>query len=117
MNIVQNVNFTKSTLPKLHTGTHIKTVLIVEHDASLRFLLQRAIQKSHCATICVNSYPDILDVLAQEKIDLVLIDINTNHWEDFNILQTIRQQFDIPIVAVSAHSPTVAQKRANRQNI
>ncbi len=114
MTVVKEHTCTQKPATLSSASTVGKTVLIVEPDTSLGFLLEKAMQKACYRTICASRIDETLTILYHQPVDLILIDIVTNRWEDFNTCRDIRQHFSIPIVILSAHSPSAVQKHAEQ---
>lgn len=113
MNAITSARATKQPTQEIDQFPAVsdRTILIIEQDTSLRFLLDQAMQKAHYNTICVSYSTEIHSILEKTPIDLILIDVATNHWDDFNVCRGIRQHFPTPIAILSSHSQASVQKR------
>jgi len=90
------------------------TILIVERDLSLSFLLEKAMQKAQYQTICEANKTNFFAILEQNSVDLILLDVMINQWNNFHICQEIRQHVALPIVVLSALSSPSAKDQAKR---
>ncbi|WP_028594416.1 response regulator transcription factor [Paenibacillus assamensis] len=85
----------------------MKKILIVEDDQSIAYLQRDYLEMSHYAVKMVNSGSEALKVLRQEQIDLVILDIMLPDIDGFEVLKTIREQEDIPVLLVSARAEEI----------
>lgn len=94
-----------------HWITHVRermstsTILYLDDDrfalASLRQLLLRMGHKP----ICVDAVPEALSALAQDAVDLVLVDYHMPHLTGLDFLTLIRNEgYDIPVVMITGHA-------------
>ena len=116
MNSVQTNHATEPrTLKTSQEPTIVKpTILIVGQDAGLRFLLEKAMQKTNYQTVTAVNYHEILQMLNRVPIDLILLDVLTNRCEEFCLCQEIRQHSPIPIIILSGQTAPTMQSRAKQ---
>lgn len=108
---IDKINYTKS----LQSDTKpVATILIIEHDSSLRFLLEKCLDNGIYQTVSMSDGTAALAILAEMPIDLILLDLTMPNCDGLHICQAIRQQYNIPIVVLSAQSSSRAQQHAKR---
>jgi DNA-binding response OmpR family regulator len=89
------------------------TILIIEDDSGLRFLLERSMSQGNYQTISVADGTAVLETLAKHPIDLILLDMAMANGSSFTVCQEIRQHYQIPILVLSALNTLEAQEYAN----
>ncbi|GEM_PF-4440812 len=93
-----------------------KRVLIVEDNRISQMVAMAAINKFGGSAVCASSAEEGLMALKEEKVDLVLMDINLpkmNGWEASMKIKS-EMKLDLPIVALSANAyPEDVQKSMN----
>lgn len=116
MNVVQELNLGDHCFGVFEMLPYSmpKTILVIEHDVHLRFLLEKALEKISCKTIGISGLYEIYTTLSENSIDLILVDLVANHWEDFNTCRQICQHFDVPIVILSEQNKITANKHAKQ---
>jgi DNA-binding response OmpR family regulator len=82
-------------------------VLIVEDDQSIANLQKDYLELSGYSVKIVNSGPEGLKALAEEEFGLVILDIMLPDMDGFEVLKTIREQEDIPVLLVSARADEI----------
>ena len=82
----------------------MKKILIVEDDPSIANLQKDYLELSGFSVKIVNSGNEGLQALKEETYDLVILDIMLPGADGFQVLQTIREKEDIPVLLVSARS-------------
>lgn len=82
----------------------VQTVLIVEDDPSLRVLLSRRLQENGFKAITAQSAPEAYRALAENEIDLVLLDVMLPGTSGLDICKTIRRDRNLPIIILSART-------------
>jgi DNA-binding response OmpR family regulator len=85
----------------------MKRILIVEDDQSIANLLKDYLVLSSYEVKIVNNGTDGLKVLADEEIELVILDIMLPDMDGFEVLRTIRERDDIPVLLVSARAEEI----------
>ncbi|MBO8173141.1 MAG: response regulator transcription factor [Bacillaceae bacterium] len=82
----------------------MKRILIIEDDQSIANLLKDYLELSDFSVKIVNSGADGLAAFEKEKSDLVILDIMLPGIDGFDVLKTIREHEDIPVLLLSARS-------------
>ena len=80
-------------------------VLIVEDDEFNRDLLQRRVKQSGFKTSCAKNGKEALEVLENEKFDLLLLDLMMPGIDGIEVLKRIKadkKHMEIPVIMVSA---------------
>lgn len=77
-------------------------VLIVEDEQELAELVQLYLTKEGINTIWVDSAEKGLSLIADEKFDLIVLDINLPGMDGFEFLQKFRTKSSIPVIIISA---------------
>jgi DNA-binding response OmpR family regulator len=85
----------------------MKRILIVEDDQSIANLQKDYLELSGFSVKIVNSGTDGLTVLEEESFDLVILDIMLPGIDGFEVLKTIREREDIPVLLVSARAEEI----------
>ncbi|MBN1884511.1 MAG: sigma-54-dependent Fis family transcriptional regulator [Candidatus Krumholzibacteriota bacterium] len=81
-----------------------KRVLIVDDEASIRSSLERLLSFEKFKTFTAPDGEKALEVVAGERIDLVLLDIKMPGMDGLEVLQKIgRMRSDLPVVIISGH--------------
>jgi DNA-binding response OmpR family regulator len=82
----------------------MKKILIVEDDQSIAHLQKDYLELSGFEVKITNSGTEGLQILAEETFDLVILDIMLPGVDGFQVLKTIREKEDIPVLLVSARA-------------
>lgn len=77
-------------------------VLIIEDEQELAELVQLYLTKEGIVTKWADSAEKGLSFLAEEKFDLIILDINLPGMDGFEFLQQFRHRNKIPVIIVSA---------------
>lgn len=81
-------------------------IMIVEDDQGIREMTQNYLERKGYRTISAENGEKALHVLASEKPDLVLLDIEMPGLNGFKICQHIRNEVSIPIIFLSVRRGT-----------
>lgn len=77
-------------------------VLIVDDDQAVSSMLYKVIQSNGLAADTAASGEEALKILSAQSYDLILLDINMNGMDGFEVIQTIRRRgLKTPIIIVS----------------
>ncbi|CAN5295438.1 response regulator [soil metagenome] len=79
-----------------------KHILIVDDDAEIRTLLAALLDKHGFKTSSANNGAAMLQILAEEKIDLILLDILMAGDDGLTLCKKLRESSTIPIIMISA---------------
>lgn len=85
----------------------MKRILIVEDDRSIASLQKDYLELSGYSVTIVNSGAEGLKALKAEEFELVILDIMLPGMDGFEVLRTIREQDDIPVLLVSARAEEI----------
>ena len=77
-------------------------ILVVDDEEVMRNLLRRTLQEADYDVIMAANGQEALDKVSQFNISLVLLDIKMPGLDGFQVLDRIRQRFDIPVIMVTA---------------
>jgi DNA-binding response OmpR family regulator len=85
----------------------MQKILIVEDDLSIANLQKDYLQLSGFEVVIADSGPAGLEAMGREVFDLVLLDVMLPGKDGFEVLRTIREHEDIPVLLVSARSEEI----------
>jgi DNA-binding response OmpR family regulator len=85
----------------------MKSILIVEDDHSIAELQKDYLELSGFSVKIVNSGTDGLAALEKEAFHLIILDIMLPGMDGFELLKTIREKDDIPVLLVSARAEEI----------
>ena len=81
------------------------TVWIVDDDRSIRWVMEKALQKTAMTVRCFESAVHLLDALQTDQPDTIVSDIRMPGMDGLEMLQTIHQSTpELPIIITTAHS-------------
>ena len=90
-------------------------ILIVDDEESIRTSLHRLLEYKEYETRVAEDGFRALDILAEEPIDLVLLDIKMPRMDGLEVLQKIRERSADPfVVIITAHGDVAIQRRVSR---
>src|SRR6185369_15756843 len=91
-------------------------VLVVEDEADTRNLIGRILAAHHAEVVTAGSVPQALEVLVEERPDILLSDIGLPDFDGYDLIQRVRRRGDaigsIPAVALTAFARTEDRTRA-----
>ena len=77
-------------------------VLIVDDDEAVLTMLYKVIKSNGIEADTASCGQDALDLVAQKKYDLILLDVNMHGMDGFEVIQKLRgQNINIPIISAS----------------
>lgn len=79
-----------------------KTVLIVDDEEDMRFLVGMYLENAGFSYLEAEDGKEALQVLENNKVDVVLIDVMMPKMDGFTLCARIREQSDIPILFLTA---------------
>ena len=77
-------------------------VLVVDDEEMVRALLQRTLEEAGYDVITAANGQEALGKMSQCDVSLVLLDIKMPGLNGFQVLDRIRQRFNIPIIMLTA---------------
>lgn len=93
-------------------------ILLVEDEQIAAMDIQEMIEQAdYTVSSVVDSADAALDAIAEHSIDLVIMDIRLNGDRDgIDAVEEINDQYEIPVVYLTAHSDDDTLKRAKETN-
>ncbi|GGG22245.1 response regulator transcription factor [Paenibacillus abyssi] len=85
----------------------MRRILIVEDDPSIANLQKDYLELSGYTVKIVNNGSDGLTALREKAFDLIILDIMLPGIDGFEVLRTIREKEDIPVLLVSARAEEI----------
>lgn len=80
-------------------------VWIVDDDKSIRWVLEKALQKASIDTRCFANAADLLKELARELPHVLITDIRMPGMDGFELLKKVQQDYPaLPVIIMTAHS-------------
>ena len=80
-------------------------VLIVDDDKAICKLLEKVMRSNEMETTVVNNGLQALNVLTREHFDVILLDVNLEDMEGFDVLRRLRGQgVNTPVMIISGRS-------------
>ena len=80
-------------------------VWIVDDDKSIRWVLEKALQKASVVTRCFSNAADLLKELALELPQVLITDIRMPGMDGFELLKKVQQDYPaLPVIIMTAHS-------------
>jgi two-component system NtrC family response regulator len=82
-----------------------QTVLVIDDDNNMRWVIRRALAQAGYNVAMAASGEDGLELLAQEPIDLVLLDLKMPGLDGLGVLRRFRQgPADVPVILLTAYA-------------
>jgi CheY-like chemotaxis protein len=100
-----------------HQGMRLETVLIVENEENNRRLVEQILGFAGYSYLSASNGLEALDILSNERVDVVLIDLAMPILDGYRTTELIRQRPEcaaLPIVAVTAHAMSEDRELALR---
>lgn len=83
------------------------TVLVVDDDSSIRWVLARALNNAQFKVISCDSGQQALQIIPQEQPQLVITDIQMSGMSGLELLETINQKWpELPVIMITAYADT-----------
>jgi len=98
-----------------HFASSPSTILIIENDASNRFLVEKIVSISGYHYLSASNGKDALELLTYQHVDIVLTDLSMPDLDGYDVIRLIRQlpaHRVTPIIALTAFSFYDEQQRA-----
>lgn len=90
----------------------MSTIMIVEDDPKINQLLQEQLEKYGFKTVNVEHFERVMEVFADARPDLVLLDVNLPKFDGFYWCRQMRQESNCPILFISARESKMDQVMA-----
>ena len=87
-------------------GAVMYHILIIEDDVEINRLLTEFLEENGYYVVSQYNGLHILDILQENKIDLVLLDIMLPYKSGDSVLADIRKQSTVPVIIISAKGTT-----------
>ena len=85
--------------------SHSSKICVIDDDRSIRFVLEKALEKAEMQVISYASADSALKAIAQEEPAVVVTDIRMPGMDGLELLERINQQFpELPVIIMTAHS-------------
>ena len=81
-----------------------KTILIVEDEIRIRFLIRDYLFKENYSVLEAENGEDALEIFKKEKIDLILLDIMMPVMDGLTVLEKLRVVSTVPVILLTAKS-------------
>lgn len=82
-------------------------ILIVEDDLDIAEIEQDYLSINDYDTVIISDGNLVMDELAKEKYDLILLDVMLPGKNGFQLLKEIRESYEVPVLMVTAKNETV----------
>lgn len=83
------------------------TVLVVDDDSSIRWVLARALNNAEFKVLSCDDGQQALNIIAKHQPHLVITDIQMNGMSGLELLQSINQQWpELPVIMITAYADT-----------
>ncbi|WP_286178099.1 response regulator [Rhodopirellula sp. JC639] len=97
----------------------MQTVLIVDDVPTMRAIVDRAVRQFDVATVQSGNGKEAFKQLQQQRVDLVITDVEMPVWSGFDLLQAIRRSHDrrlrtLPVIVVSSLDDRAIAARARQ---
>lgn len=85
----------------------MKKIIIIEDEEVIREELERFLSKYGYSIVAPTDFGNIIEIIEQEKGDLILLDINLPIFDGYYICREIRKKSDVPIIIVTSRDSEV----------
>lgn len=83
------------------------TVLVVDDDSSIRWVLARALNNAHFKVLSCDNGRAALEMIQQHQPELVITDIQMSGMSGLELLESINQQWpELPVIMITAYADT-----------
>ncbi len=76
-------------------------ILVVDDDAAIRQAVRLHLEKEGFAVLCAANGQEALDAVAQDEVQLVLMDVMMPRMDGFSAIMRIRESRNLPIIVMS----------------
>ena len=85
--------------------SHSSKICVIDDDRSIRFVLEKALEKAEMQVVSYASADSALQAIAMEEPAVVVTDIRMPGMDGLELLERINQQFpELPVIIMTAHS-------------
>ena len=82
-----------------------RTVWVIDDDRSIRWVLEKALQRVDFEVSCFRDGNGVLDALSQEQPDVLISDIRMPGIDGLELLKRVQQRYpELPVIITTAHS-------------
>lgn len=79
-------------------------ILIVDDDADSALALSKLLERSAHSVKTAGNSAEALAVAAAQPLDLVLCDVGLPDGNGLDLMQQLREQYDLPCIAITGHA-------------
>ena len=80
------------------------TILIVEDEVRLRFLLRDYLKKDGFTVLEASDGEEALNIFSQNNVNLIVLDVMMPKLDGFNVCKAIRKVSNVPVILLTAKS-------------
>ena len=85
--------------------TEAERVWVIDDDQSIRWVLEKALQKAHMGVKSFSSASGILETLEHGQPDVLITDVRMPGMDGFELLNKIQHRYpELPVIIITAHS-------------
>ncbi|MFZ0469967.1 MAG: nitrogen regulation protein NR(I) [Thiogranum sp.] len=85
--------------------TQAESVWVIDDDQSIRWVLEKALEKAHMDVKSFASASGILETLERGQPDALITDVRMPGMDGFELLGKIQQRYpELPVIVITAHS-------------
>ena len=86
-------------------SSNTEQIWIIDDDRSIRWVLEKALAKSHMQVTSFKSASGIMDRLSSEQPDAIIADIRMPGMDGLALMELIKTSYpDLPVIIMTAHS-------------
>jgi two-component system nitrogen regulation response regulator GlnG len=86
-------------------SSNTEQVWVIDDDRSIRWVLEKALAKSHMQVTSFKSASGIMDRLSSEQPDAIIADIRMPGMDGLALMELIKTSYpDLPVIIMTAHS-------------
>ncbi len=87
-------------------------ILVVDDEAPIRRLLRNTLQVHEYTVLEAASISEALAALAQERIDVMILDLGLPDGDGFEVIRRVRADSQLPIIVLSSRTDDIGKVRA-----
>ncbi len=89
---------------------HQPRVLVVDDNENILSAFREFLGKEHCSVISASGAEDALDVLAEERVSLVITDVRMRWQSGATLLMKIKQiSPDLPVIVITGYPNLISE--------